>query len=126
MPHADAYTYVPPDGYGAPYVYVYHPAQGWSWVVAPWIWGWGPWPYFGTYGPSRFAWYGHGWWRYPRRWHLAPQPFGGFGYHGVRPVPPRVGVGYGTGFGGRGGAVFRGGAAGRGGFGGHGGSGGRR
>ena len=44
MPYADAYTYVPPSGYGEPYMYVYYPAGGWSWVVAPWLWGWGPLP----------------------------------------------------------------------------------
>ncbi len=36
MPYADAYTAVPPDGYGEPYMYVYGPTFGWSWLVAPW------------------------------------------------------------------------------------------
>ncbi len=111
MPYADAYTSIPPDGYGTPYVYVYYPAYGWTWLVAPWIWGWGPWPHFGIYGPWRFAWYGDGWWRYPWRWHFAPAPFPGFGFHGVRPAPHRIGFGSGMGYGGRG-AVFRGGTAG--------------
>ncbi len=90
MPYADAYTYVPPDGYGEPYMYLYYPAFGWTWVVAPWVWGWGPWPHFGIYGPLHFAWYGHGWWRSPWRWHHGIAPYrGGFAYHGVRPAPTR-------------------------------------
>lgn len=92
MPYADDYTYVPPDGYGEPYAYVYYPAFGWTWITAPWVWGFGPWPYFGAHGPVFFAWYRHGWWRSPWRWHFAPS----FAFHGVRPVP------------GRGAAVWRG------------------
>jgi hypothetical protein len=87
MPYPDDYTYVPPDGYGEPYAYVYTPAFGWTWVVAPWVWGFGPWPYFGVHGPAYFGWYRHGWWRSPWRWHFAPGPR--FAYHGVRPAPPR-------------------------------------
>ena len=49
MPYGDAYSYVPPEGEGQPYEYVYYPSHGWTWVVAPWIWGFGPWPYFGVY-----------------------------------------------------------------------------
>jgi hypothetical protein len=59
MPYGDSYTYQPTDG-GAPDMYVYYPSVGWSWVVAPWIWGWGPQPYFGIYGYARFGWYGYG------------------------------------------------------------------
>ena len=72
MPYSDAYTSMPPDGWGEPYQYIYGPAYGWTWVAAPWIWGWGPWPTFGFYGPRHFGWYGHGWWRTPSRWHYAP------------------------------------------------------
>jgi hypothetical protein len=83
MPYADAYTHVPADGWGAPYAYVYYPAySAWTWVAAPWVWGYGPWPVFGAFGPARFAWYGHGWWRSPARWRYAPArawyPGGGF------------------------------------------------
>ncbi len=100
MPYADAFTYVPPSGYGAPYMYVYYPSYGWSWVVAPWVWGFGPWPYFGFYGAARFGWYGHGWWRYPGQWHYGPGPHRGvwpsYGgrpgpYFGARPAPPPSG-----------------------------------
>ena len=88
MPYGDAYTSLPPDGDGEPYEYVYYPSLGWTWVVAPWIWGFGPWPFFGIHGPYAFGWYGHGWWRSPWRWHFRPGPFaGGFAFHGVRPAP---------------------------------------
>ncbi len=92
VPYADAFTYVPPGGYGEPYEYLYYPAYGWIWVAAPWVWGFGPWPYFGVFGPVHFAWYGHGWWRYPGRWHYAPSH--SFPYSGVRPAPVRGGVPY--------------------------------
>src|SRR5512137_1597510 len=41
MPHGDAYVNVPATG-DAPNMYVYYPSVGWAWVVAPWVWGWGP------------------------------------------------------------------------------------
>ncbi len=59
MPYGDAYTYVPPSG-AVPDMYVYYPTVGWCWVVAPWLWGLGPMPFFGIYGPRYFGWYGHG------------------------------------------------------------------
>lgn len=94
MPYGDAYTYVPPSGYGEPYEFVYAPVYGWTWVVAPWVWGWGPWPHFGTFGPGRFAWFGHGWWRNPGRFHLAPAFHrGGFVNRGVAVTPFRGGNG---------------------------------
>jgi len=101
MPYADAYTYVPPGGAGEPYAYVYGPSFGWSWVVAPWIWGYGPWPYFGIAGPRFYGWYGHGWWRNPGRWHYAPRPWGGHRHSVVGPAPHRGWVGPGRGGGGR-------------------------
>jgi hypothetical protein len=122
MPYADAYTYVPPDGYGEPYMYVYCEPYGWSWLAAPWVWGFGPWPHFGVYGFAHFGWYGHGWWRTPGRWHWAPGRFHG-GWGGGRGFPSRSFPGSGgarsaPGF--RGGRVFspgfRSGAPGRGGF----------
>ncbi len=59
MPYGDAYSYVPPSG-DLPDMYVYYPTAGWCWVVAPWLWGFGPMPFFGIYGPWYFGWYGHG------------------------------------------------------------------
>jgi hypothetical protein len=91
MPYADQYTYVPPNGYGVPYSYVYYPAYGWSWVAAPWIWGFGPWPYFGVGIAVNFGWYAAGYWRYPSHWHYVPGSYGrpGHGYYGYygRPAP---------------------------------------
>lgn len=119
MPYSDRYAYVPTDGYGEPYAYVYYPAYGWTWLGAPWMWGFGPWPYFGYYGPVRYAWYGHGWWRNPSRWRYEPS----------RPVPGiarsptyRGSAGYGT----VGHAPFRGSPGARGGGGGFMGNGGAR
>lgn len=91
MPYGESYTSVPASGYGEPYQYVYYPAyRAWTWIVAPWVWGIGPWPYFGAYGPVRFAWYGHGWWRTPSRWSFAPRGHGGgLGPPGFRPAPYR-------------------------------------
>jgi hypothetical protein len=42
---------------GAPYVYLYTPAYGWTWYLSPW--GWGPY-YYGV-------WVGHPW--HPVGWH---------------------------------------------------------
>ncbi len=50
-----------------PYAFVYYPGNAWVWVAAPWVWGWGAYPYFGATGPSLFGWYrglyaaGYGW-----------------------------------------------------------------
>lgn len=57
MPYAGQYTAVPASGY--PYMYVYDPTFGWDWLVAPWVVGIGPQPYWGSFGPTRFAWYAH-------------------------------------------------------------------
>jgi hypothetical protein len=99
MPYADAYTYVPPSGYGAPYMYVYYPVySSWAWVSAPWVWGYGPWPYFGVYGAFNFAWYGHyghghyghGYYGHHGHGHgyYGHAPYGGVSpSYGVRPAP---------------------------------------
>jgi hypothetical protein len=59
MPYGDKFTHVPPDG-GVPNMYVYYPEAGWCWVIAPWLWGWGPRPYFGMLGPGFYGWWGVG------------------------------------------------------------------
>lgn len=59
MPYGSNYTYVPTDG-GTPSMYVYYPEAGWCWVVAPWLWGLGPRPYFSVGGPNYFVWFGVG------------------------------------------------------------------
>jgi hypothetical protein len=71
MPYGAQYTYLPPGG-AAPDMFVYYPAYGWRWVVAPWVWGLGPRPYFGVYGVVRFPWYGRGfghWYGFAPRYH---------------------------------------------------------
>jgi len=82
MPYGDRYTHLPPGG-SSPYMYVYGPTLGWSWVAAPWLWGWGPSPYFGVIGPRYYGWFGiglgrwygfgpirsHRGWAAPRVWH---------------------------------------------------------
>jgi hypothetical protein len=70
MPYGTRYTYEGTAADTNPYAYVYYPSYGWTWLVAPWVWGWGTYPYFGVFGASHFAWYrglyraGYGWGRY--------------------------------------------------------------
>ena len=59
MPYGTSYTYLPSNG-GTPNMYVYYPAVGWSWVIAPWVWGWGAMPWFGYAGWGGYPWYGYG------------------------------------------------------------------
>jgi hypothetical protein len=113
MPYGNSYVYV---ASGAdPLMYLYYPAVGWCWAVAPWVWGWGAMPYFGVVGPWRYGWYGHGFGRwygyagpyarwagrgywYGGRWHgdgygHGYGPARGYAppYRGGAPVPPRAG-----------------------------------
>jgi uncharacterized membrane protein YgcG len=101
MPYGNAYVYQPLDG-STPNMYAYYPAVGWSWMVAPWVWGLGPMPYFGILGPWYFGWYGGGyghWYGYAPRygyagWYGRGYWQGGrwYGYpggRGVHPAPPR-------------------------------------
>jgi hypothetical protein len=70
MPYGQEYVDEATYGAETPYQYVYTVRLGWSWVAAPWLWGWGAYPYFGVMGPSHFGWYrglyrsGYGWGRY--------------------------------------------------------------
>jgi hypothetical protein len=70
MPYGAKYISEGSTGDGTPYAYVYDPSDGWAWLAAPWVWGWGPYPYFGVRGPGRFGWYtglmhaGYGWGAY--------------------------------------------------------------
>lgn len=61
MPYAQQYTSVP--AAGDPLMYLYGPSFGWSWVAAPWVFGWGPTPYWGAWGLTRYAWYARPWFR---------------------------------------------------------------
>jgi hypothetical protein len=59
VPYDQQYTHVVEDS-GVAYEFVYYPSFGWRWVVAPWVLGIGPGPYF-MHGPRRFAWYARPW-----------------------------------------------------------------
>ena len=67
MPYGNQYTYEGTANDAYPYSYVYYPSYGWMWLGAPWVWGWGAYPYFGPRGPLGFGWYaglyraGYGW-----------------------------------------------------------------
>ena len=67
MPYGNQYTYEGTAADAYPYSYVYYPSYGWMWLAAPWVWGWGAYPYFGPRGPMGFGWYvglhraGYGW-----------------------------------------------------------------
>jgi hypothetical protein len=115
MPYGNQYTYEGSANDAYPYSYVYYPSAGWMWLAAPWVWGWGAYPYFGPRGPVGFGWYaglyraGYGWGGYRG---------GGYGGGG------RVGSGsYRAAASYRAASGFRGGSGGgsRGGFSGHGG-----
>lgn len=57
MPYAIRYVHEPSANGAHPQAFVYHPTHGWTWVPAPWIWGWGVMPFYGSAGPWHFAWY---------------------------------------------------------------------
>ncbi len=59
MPYGDDSIHVSDDG-GPPHMYVYVHDDGWCWVLAPWLWGWGPRPWFGPLGYHRYGWWGVG------------------------------------------------------------------
>ncbi len=72
MPYGDGFTHTPPSG-GTPHMYLYYPEVGWTWVLAPWLWGWGPRPYFGVVGPRFYGWWGVGlghWYGFSGRGHV--------------------------------------------------------
>ena len=56
-------TYITPEGYA--YSYVYYPGNGWCWLYSPWVYGWGPAPYWGVRGRGYFVWYAHPWFTRP-------------------------------------------------------------
>src|ERR1700682_374801 len=59
MPYDRQYTHVDVNS-GVAYVFVFYPRFGWRWVLAPWVFGLGPRPYF-VHGPEHFVWYAHPW-----------------------------------------------------------------
>jgi hypothetical protein len=83
----------------APYAYVYYPSFGWRWLVAPWLAGSGPYPYFGAHGPFAYGWYRGLQQRHPMVVHYAhlghrpiatPVRLPVRPVHGVRAVAPRA------------------------------------
>jgi hypothetical protein len=132
MPYGSQYTHESADTGIDPDEYAYEPAVGWTWLSAPWLWGWGAAPYYGAYGPWHYPWYGrlaYGW-RHPGygnglgvgrgyRGSYGVHPgFGGYrptlggaagGYRGYVPRFGRPGGTFGTHGGGFGGGHFGGG-----------------
>jgi len=74
MPFGPQFVFVPPGG-APPQMFVFYPAFGWRWVVAPWVWGLGPQPYWGVHGVVRFGWWGGGF----GRWYAFSPRYAGWG-----------------------------------------------
>ena len=99
MPYGDQYVDEADASDETPFAFVYCPGNGWSWVAAPWLWGWGAYPYFGVLGPSHFGWFrglytsGYGWGGYRGGGsHSTVRRLGSNGYSGggganVAPTP---------------------------------------
>jgi len=68
IPYGKQYTYVPEDLQVFPDQYVYYPVYGWRWVVAPWVYGYGPVPYWGPQGLRFYVWWAHPWFRVGGYW----------------------------------------------------------
>jgi hypothetical protein len=91
MPYGTQYTYEGgSDNVAQPYSYAYYPAYGWMWLAAPWVWGWGGYPYFGVVGPWHYPWYrglyhaGYGWGGYRGGYaHAYASGYRGFAAHGA-------------------------------------------
>ena len=62
-----------------------YPVYGWRWVVAPWVYGYGPAPYWGVWGPRYFAWYAHPWFRVGGYWGWGG--YRGWGHYGGWSAP---------------------------------------
>jgi hypothetical protein len=84
IPYAQEYTYVIPNAALA-YEYVFYPAFGWRWVVAPWVLGFGVAPFWGVLGPTHFIWYARPWFRVA----IPYYPYRGPGWRGLRVHPHR-------------------------------------
>ena len=63
MPFGPQFVHVPTGG-APPQMFVFYPAFGWRWVVAPWVWGLGPQPFWGVHGSAQFGWWGRGFGRW--------------------------------------------------------------
>jgi hypothetical protein len=119
MPYGDQYTHEGVASDANPYTYAYYPSYGWMWLAAPWVWGWGAYPYFGPLGPAGFGWYrglyhaGYGWGGYrggaPVGYGASGGNRGGNGNGGGYRAAPSNGAGGFRGGGGGNHAGFRGG-----------------
>lgn len=114
MPYGNQYTYEGSANDAYPYSYVYYPSYGWMWLAAPWVWGWGAYPYFGPRGPAGFGWYaglhraGYGWGGY-RGGGYGGGRVGSGGYRAAASYRAASGSRVGTGGGSRGGFSGHGG-----------------
>jgi hypothetical protein len=120
MPYGQQYVYEGVVGDASPYAYVYYPTYGWTWLAAPWVWGWGAYPFFGVVGPWHYPWYrglyhaGYGWGGYRNYGYRSgfagyhAGPHAGFGGGGFRGSVGHAAPNYGGGF--RGGGAFHGGS----------------
>jgi hypothetical protein len=106
IPYDRQYVYIAPDAQAFPEEYVYYPVYGWRWVVAPWVYGYGPQPFWGSAGLRGFAWYSHPWFRVGGYWGwgayrgwgnyrgwVGPRTWGARGW-AAAPAYYRTGVGY--------------------------------
>jgi hypothetical protein len=87
IPFGPQFVHVPTGG-APPQMFVFYPAAGgWTWVVAPWVWGLGPQPYWGVHGVNAFPWWGRG----VGRWYGFAPAYVGWGgryfWNGHRWVP---------------------------------------
>ncbi|MFT3913051.1 MAG: hypothetical protein QM704_02860 [Anaeromyxobacteraceae bacterium] len=68
MPYEPQYYAIPGDPQLFPSAFVFYPAYGWRWVVAPWVYGYGPQPYWGPGGVVAFSWWSRPWFRVGGYW----------------------------------------------------------
>jgi hypothetical protein len=68
IPYDRQYVSIPADPQVYPEQYVYYPVYGWRWVVAPWVYGYGPQPRWDPGGVVMFTWYAHPWFRVGGYW----------------------------------------------------------
>ncbi len=85
MPYGESYANAPLVANGDPYLFMYYPNYGWRWLAAPWVFGIGVAPYWGTWGWHHYGWYGHGWWGHSWWGYRHGWPAG---YHGVVATHP--------------------------------------
>lgn len=107
-PYAQNYTYVDQVGELA-LTYAFYPSYGWRWLPSPWVLGFGPTPYWGSFGYSAYAWHARPWFSVgvyrPSIWQRWGQPYGGYNAYGAG---YRHAYGYNGAYGGRPGPIISG------------------